>query len=177
MKKSCINCYISFIIFLFLHGVVQAQSDIPYRLTVETGGNVQFKVNTFYYYTNGVDYSDWINTRLKIYCDTLSTGEEWYIGAIAQDSEFISSFPDQSLPLDFVKLKAISGSSWSSTGEQTLSSDSYTSLVENGEDPGSYRLDIEYRLDSTLGRHPGYYNTNIEFRIDTTEPSTWPAPW
>lgn len=174
--------YISFILLIFFPFLTNAQagkkSDEPYHLTVEKGGNIQFKVNTFHYYIEGVDYSDWTNTSLKIYCDALSTGEVWYIGAIAYDSEFLSSFPDQSLPLDYVKLKAEDGGSdWTSTGEKTLDHNSYIRLVEGGKDNGSYRLDIEYRLDSTLGRHPGYYNTNIEFRVDTTKPSTWELPW
>ena len=181
MKISITSYFIGFLLLIFTPLLTNAQlrkkSDEPYRLTVEKGGNIQFNVNTFHYYIEGVDYSEWINTRLKIYCDTLSAGEVWYVGAIAQDSEFLSSFPDQSLPLNYLKLKATSGSDWTSTGEQTLSSNSYTSLVEDGYDPGSYRLDVEYRLDSTLGRHPGYYNTNILFRIDTTEPSTWSPPW
>jgi len=175
MKTSCPNCYISLVLFLFLHGWVHAQSEVPYRLTVESGGSVQFKVNTFQYYNQGIDYTDWTATTLRIYCDTLSSGQVddiWYLGAKTQDSEFLCNYPDQSLPLNYVKVRAATGSSWTSTGETTLNSSSYTALVRNG-DEGSYSLDVEYRLDSTLGRHPGYYTTNFIFRIDTTQPSTW----
>ena len=177
MKKQSAKLLIILIFILFLPALLRAQP--PYRLTVESGGSVDFKVYSLKYYNDGMNYDDF--TTLRIYCDTLDSGdytEVWYLGVKAQDSEFISTYPGQSLALDFVELQAADGPGEQSFGNElntskmTLSSSSYQSIVTGG-DAGNYKIDLSYYLDSVKGQHPGYYNTNFIFRMDTVPISSW----
>ena len=143
---------------------------MPKRLTISSGGHIEFKVNSLYNYEQGVDYTTWRRTTLKVYVDTLLRGlhtDIWYLEVNAQTPEFQCNFPSQSLPLDYVTVEALYGD-WSTTGEVKLDADdgSFQTLLNNG-DAGSYKVDIQYKLDSTMGRAPGYYNTNFIFRVDT----------
>jgi len=168
---KCVRFWFCLIIILLVTSfIANSQVEVPKRITISSGGHIEFKVNSLYDYEQGVDYTTWRRTTLKVYVDTLLRGlhtDIWYLEVNAQTSEFQCNFPSQSLPLDYVTLEALSGA-WSSTGEVQLDAndDSFQTLLNNG-DAGSYKVDVQYRLDSTMGRAPGYYSTNFIFRVDT----------
>lgn len=169
----------NFLLLFLLLLCIEAYAQNPtWRVTVESGGHADFKIYTLEKYENGLDYIDWTNLRM-VYEDTTSGTQEdkWYLGVKAQDIEFISSFEERSLPLDLLSLEVSDGGGEDSFGGEIVSeeitlTDSYQPLVELG-DEGNYKLNITYRLDSTLGRPPAYYNTNLIFKMDTTAPSGW----
>ena len=178
MKTPCAQFVISSLVFLLIH--VQVQSQNPtYRLTVSSGGNIEFKVYSFHHYENGIDYLDMTHLEI-IYTDTTAGPHEneWYLGVKTQDDAFYSSYPGQTLDLSYVTLEASDGggdfafnSGEITSGEITLSSTNYALLVSEG-DVGRYRLNLTYHLDSITGNAPGFYNTNLLFKMDTVAP-----PW
>lgn len=169
MKKQFVIHLIGPIILLFLPALLRAQNSC--HMILETGGNVDFKVYSLNYYNQGMTYEDY--TTLHVSCDTL-----WYLGVISQDSEFLCNYPDQSLSLDYVEIKATEGNGQQSFGSElntnkiTLSDTEYKTIV-NGADGGNYKVNLSYYLDSVKGQHPGYYNTNFIFRMDTIPISSW----
>jgi len=178
MKTLCAQFYLSILIFLLFPLQIHAQNP-TYRLTVGSGGYVDFKVFSFRHYEQGMDYNDW--THLNIIYEDTTVGthtDEWYLGVKTQDDAFYSNYPGQTLDLSYVTLEATDGGGDNSfntgeitSGEISLSSSSYTLLVSQG-DAGRYKLNLTYYLDSITGQPPGYYNTNLIFRMDTVAP-----PW
>ena len=179
MKHPTGKILISLIVFLFIHNLGHPQDDPPYRLSLEMGGSIEFKVYSLRHYYQGMTYND--RTTLRIHCDTLDSGKHtnvWYMGVKAQDASFYSSYPGRTLDLDYVTLEVFDGggidafnSGELTSGEITLNSSNYTALVEDG-DAGNYKVNLTYHLDSVTGQLPGYYNTNFIFKMDTV-----PFPW
>ncbi|MBS3775481.1 MAG: hypothetical protein KGY70_09850 [Bacteroidales bacterium] len=178
MKTSCAQLLISSLFFLLIQ--IQVQSQNPtYRLTVSSGGNVEFKVYSFRHYENGIDYLDLTHLEI-VYADTTAGPheDEWYLGVKAQDDAFYSNYPGRTLDLSYVTLEASDGggdfafnSGEITSGEISLSSTNYALLVSQG-DAGRYRLNVTYHLDSITGSVSGFYNTNLLFKMDTVAP-----PW
>lgn len=144
-----------------------------FRVGVQSGGNIQFEVNSLHRYNTGITYTDW--TTLRIHCDTLSIGHEsiWQLEVKAMETEdsLQSNYPDRSLGSDNITLEAVNltvidGGTATLTGEITLSNN-YQSLIESG-DAGTYEVDIRYTLGPTLGRPPAYYTTTLDFYMSTT---------
>lgn len=178
MKTRCFPIVYIWLIFIVVPCDLQAQNDHEYILNLRSGGSVDFNVSSLHHYNNGIDLEAW--TKLNVYYDTTGgpNENEWYLGVKVQDDVMYSNYPDQELSLDYVTISVEDGGGANAfgtdeltEGEITVTSSSYTLLVQEG-DEGHYTLNINYHLDSITGEHPGYYNTNLIFHMDTVLP-----PW
>ena len=184
-RKNVIKCFIrlkilikllfnySFLILKLKYSIGESTAiQDTFRVGVQSGGNVQFKINSIQHYNTEITYSDW--TTLRIHCDTLSIGYDniWELEVKAMETEdsLQSNYPNRALGLDNIKLKArnLTGGpgSASPTDEKTLSNN-YQTLIEFG-DAGTYEVDIRYKLAPTLGKPPAYYITNLDFHMIST---------
>ena len=180
MRVDVFKIFSGLLFFLLISVFASAQHSFgrltevqdTFRIGVQSGGNVQFKINSLHYYTNGATYTNW--TTLRIHCDTLSIGSEdiWKLEVKAMETgdSLQSNYPDRALGLDNLTLEAInftviSGGTLTLTAERTLSN-SYQTLIEEG-DAGTYEVDIRYTLGPTLGKPPAFYITNLDFYMST----------
>jgi hypothetical protein len=181
MKMGVFKFCYSLVLLLLLSVFASAQHSFgrlteiqdTFRVGVQSGGSVQFKINSLYYYTNGITYTGW--TTLKIYCDTLSIGYDniWKLEVKAMETEdsLQSNYPNRSLglnnlTLDIVNLVEIDGGSATLISGDITLSNSYQTLIKDG-DAGTYEVDISYTLGPTLGKPPAYYVTNLDFYMST----------
>lgn len=172
MIKLCtrFSIFIYFVLFfnILVHG--QDEPDEPIiNIMVESGGNIDFKIYSLYYYENGMSL-DWGVLTLEYDTTDVSQPGEWYLELRAQDSEFLCSNPDQSLSLDNVTLEVEDIGTEDNFEGDELQADEITltdswQLIVDGADSGFYKLKITYHLASLLGHPPGYYNTILEFRM------------
>ena len=141
-----------------------------FRLQIETGGFMDFKIYSLNRYEGNITYNDW--TRLRItYTDTSSGTQfnKWELKFKANTTDFIGSVGN--LPLDYVSIEVNDaggnlGGAIIDNGPHPLS-DTYTNLIQGG-DEGTFRLSVTYRLDSALlNKSPDYYNTELIFKLDT----------
>jgi len=173
---SIFKFYSGLLFFLLISVFASAQHSFgrlteiqdTFRVGVQSGGSVQFKINSIHHYNTGISYSDW--TTLRIHCDTLSIGHDniWKLEIKAMEIEdsLQSNYPDRALALDNLTIEAVNlteidGGTATLMGERTLSN-TYQTLIEEG-DAGTYEVDIRYTLGSTLGKPPAYYITNLDF--------------
>jgi len=165
--------FIVFILTCSTNRSIVAQNP-SYRLTVESGGYVDFKINTLNRYQGGLSYSNW--TRLKIVYDDTRTGtqtDKWYLDFRANTTEFVGDIPGNTLPLDYVSIYVESIVPEDPTTDAVLYQGphaldgTFTRIVDNG-DEGVFRLNLTYNLDSAaIGNPDGYYNTELIFKMDT----------
>lgn len=143
-----------------------------YRLTVRSGGFMDFKIYSLDRYDGGLVYNDWTKLRV-VYKD--STGgrqfNTWNLGVKAATPELQGSALDRNLPLDYISIEVNDGDTLSNNatidhGPHKLSENTLTNIVSGG-DEGTYTINITYRLDSSLvGKLPDYYTTELLFEME-----------
>ena len=171
MSKSLWLVILKMIILLSLSCRYSLAQNPSARLTVESGGYMDFKIYSLNRYEGGLEYTTW--SRVQIVFRDTTEGKQtdrWSLAFKANTTNFVSSVPGRNLPLDYVSIEISDTDSLSTTstllsGPHELSN-SYTDLVLDG-DEGTYNFEITYRLDSALlGRAPDYYNTELIFKLD-----------
>jgi len=169
MKKLLI--FITFTIF----GIFVYSQNTTSRLTIESGGSLNFYFNSLQKYQNGIEYTDW--TKLRIYYnDTTDAGNvginpTWKLDVKALNPTF-NGDAGNILNLNTLELEAtgIAGV----TGIQALSN-SDISLITGGAitDPGTVSIFITYYCgqnktgsnNNLLGKKPDYYYVDVVFTL------------
>ncbi|MFW5706769.1 MAG: hypothetical protein ACOC12_02510 [Bacteroidota bacterium] len=158
---------------------LQAQPTVA-RIMVETGGSVQFRINSLTKYNDGIALEDW--TRLAIsFSDTEDITSRWNLEIKSMTAAIHGDY-GMDLPLDYLIVEARNGNGNIILGEGTNGelkgpinlSTTPQLLIENAPQ-GTFqdlKLFISYRLgtegDVLLGRHPDYYFVDIEFILSAT---------
>jgi len=145
------------------------------RIMVESGGSVQFNINSLIKYNNGMALEDW--TRMAIaFEDTLDATARWKLQFKANTSMIFGDY-GQELPLDYLLVEARDGGGNTILGDagnglilgpQSLDVTEKT-LIEDAPQ-GTFqdnKLYISFRLgqgaDKLLGQPSDYYFIDIEF--------------
>ena len=89
------------IVFLVLLDGYSFAQDPTYRLTVESGGYMDFKIYSLDRYDGGITYTDW--TTLRIDFNDSDNSHEWYLAFKANTNEFTGS-GTRFLPLSSVSI-------------------------------------------------------------------------
>jgi hypothetical protein len=147
---------------------------------VESGGSVQFRINSLIKYNDGIALEDW--TRLSIsFSDTVDINALWKLEIKAMSGVIYGDYGKE-LPLDYVIVEARNGGGNITLGEglngelkgpryldttpQTLIEDAPQGSFEDLKLFISYRLGTEGEV--LLGKHPDYYFVDIEFILSPT---------
>jgi len=162
------------IIFIFLGLNIQSQNTTS-RLTIISGGNVNFYVNSFDKYNNGISYPNW--TTVNIYfVDTLAdgsqTGLKWKLDAKAMANNIGGILGN--LPLNTIELEAADGGGPSAAYSPVFAlQNSDVSLVTGGTQtdliiPVLTTVNITYHCGKSLtianslfGKPADYYSIDI----------------
>ncbi len=168
MKKLLI------LITFSISGIFVYSQNTTSRLTIESGGSLNFYFNSLQKYQNGIKYTGW--TRLRIYYnDTTVTGgigidSTWRLDVKALNSEF-NGDAGNTLDLNTLELEATGV-----TGVQGIKalSNSDVSLITKGvmTAPGTVTVFITYYCgqsktvsNNLLGEKPDYYYVDIVFTL------------
>lgn len=155
------------IIMFFLSGHIVFSQNTTSRLTIESGGSVNFFFNSFLKYSNGITYSDW--TKLDVYYnDTTDAGglgihPTWKLDVKAL-SPTIDGDAGNTLTLDVIEIEATGDPG--STGLNALSA-ADVSLITGGV-AGISTIFISYSCGknvSLMGESPDYYVVDIVFTL------------
>ncbi len=161
-----------FVILFF--GNYAAGQNTTSRLTIESGGSVNFYFNSLEKYKNGITYTDW--TKLRIYYnDTTDAGgigiyPTWKLDVKAL-SPTIDGDAGNTLNLNTIELEATGNPG--STGVQALSNID-VSLITGGAitAPATTVIFITYNCgksiltqNSLIGKNPDHYVIDIVFTL------------
>lgn len=163
--------------FLFcvicLYCLVQSFAQNPYsEIRIESGGTLQFSVNSLKKYEEGIVRENW--TRMAItFEDTDDSAATWKLVVKALESEIIGDYSN-TLPLDQIIIEVFDAGGANNLGAfiqpaQNLTASDVT-LIQGAPQGDftdnviyiSYRLGTENRL---LGEAPDYYFVDIEFEL------------
>jgi len=157
------------ILIIFLISEIFVYSQTTSRLTIESGGSLNFYFNSLQKYQNGIEYTDW--TKLRIYYNDTGTNPTWKLDVKALNPTF-NGDAGNTLNLNTLELEAkgVQGV----TGIQALSN-SDVSLI-TGEaitHPGTVTVFITYYCgqnktgsnNNLLGKEPDYYYVDIVFTL------------
>ncbi len=166
--------------FLFFFPAYKGYSqNTTSRLTVESGGSLNFYFNSLEKYKNGISYNDW--TRLRIYYnDTTNTGgvgvfPNWKLDVKAA-SATIDGDAGNTLNLNTIEIEAsqLIGVTGTLTGIHALTN-ADVSLITGGAitAPGTATVFISYYCgqsrtvlnNNLLGKNPDYYVVDIIFTL------------
>jgi len=169
-------CIITIIVnIVFANNLIHAQNSQPdtMMIRIESGGSVDFRINSMNKYEEGVEYQNW--TRLAVYfIDEDDPGRSWDLEFKAS-TMFIIGDSGKQLDLDIISIEAGDGggntdlSAWMQP-EKDLDS-GYQLLVADAPQGGfnDNKIIITYRCGKgskiLLGEPAGYYVVDIEFKI------------
>lgn len=167
------------IIFLFFEISVNGQNTTS-RLTIESGGSLNFYFNSLQKYKTGIEYTDW--TKLRIYyIDTIAGGGDgayplWKLDVKAMSPQ-INGDDGNTLNLNTIELEAsqlIGVAFGNLTGIQALNN-SDISLITGADmtRSGTATVYITYYCgqnktgsnNNLLGKMPDYYYVDIVFTL------------
>jgi len=176
--------YINVVLFVFIisSGISNAQRSIlrtpktdqdTLMVRVESGGSVDFRVNSIRKYNEGLEYNNW--SRLAVLVILSSTSNSWDLEFKAFTEHIIGDGGNE-IDLSYISIVAEDGGgnkdlSSFIQGEKSLESD-YQTLIAGVDTEGDFhdfKIYITYRLgkgaEKLLGESPGYYVVDLEFRV------------
>lgn len=154
---------------------VFAYSADPVGRQVFAGGQfVQFPINSFQKYNNGMELNDW--TRVRVSIQNLPPGTTWRYKIYTFKTEIIGEMPPNTLDLDYLKIQVVlvNSSGFASINVDTAPID--LSITQHsfvtGEGNGEFELLISYKLGidplkPLLGENPDYYFVDLEFHLES----------
>ena len=179
MVKYLIRIFIVVVTLLILRLSIQGQQTTA-RLTINSGGSVNFYVNTFDKYQNGITYNNW--TTVTVYfIDTLAgaipTGMLWKLDVKAMAGNISGTLGN--LNLNTIELVATHGGGPAATFSPVFALSAIDqSLVTAGAQtnvavPVLTTVNITYHCgksitvadNSLLGKMPDYYAVDIQLTL------------
>jgi len=167
--------YILIAIILFIFFTSESQNQTTARLTIESGGSVEFIFNSFFEYENGISYNDW--TKLGVYfIDTIAgvpTAMTWQLDVKADDAQIRGVLGN--LPLQTIELSVSGdpGPTYFAGRLQLLNSDQR--IVEDGPQtnlilPSLTNVFVSYHCGETapfklFGKPADYYSVDIVYTL------------
>ncbi len=176
-KKEVIKKLLFGFFLLFIFSEIYSQNTTS-RLTIESGGSLNFYFNSLSKYKNGIAFNDY--TKLRIYYnDTTNTGgagifPNWKLDVKA-NSPTIDGDAGNTLNLNTIEIEAsqLIGVAGTLAGIQALTN-SDVSLITGADitDPGTATVFISYYCgqsltvtNNLLGKNPDYYVVDIIFTL------------
>ncbi len=151
--------------------------DLEAKVMVESGGSIQFNINSMRKYNEGMALDDW--TRLAIsFHDNQDDDSTWKLEIKSLESSIRGDY-GHDLPLEYIIIESRDGEgtnnleAYINAGEIVLS-DGWQPLVENAPqgDFSENKIYLSFRIgtgeeeeDALLGNHPDYYTVTIDLRV------------
>ncbi len=171
-------CKYTFVAVILLYCTKSSiAQNLETKIMVESGGSVQFNINSMRKYNEGMALDDW--TRLAIsFHDTDDNTKTWKLEIKSIESTIKGDY-GHDLPLDKIIIESRDGEGTNNlepyiVDEEVILSDGWQPLVENAPqgDFSDNKIYLSYRIgtgeeeeDALLGNHPDYYTVTIDLRV------------
>ena len=145
--------------------------NITSRITIQSGGSIQFPFNSYTKLANGMNYTNW--TRLQIYyLDTLNDGtlngtSQWHL-MVRANTGTIDGDGGNSLSLNKVEIEATS-TAGNTAGKITLTNTDQAIITDGPNNTNTATVTISYYVGETnalLGESPDYYFVDLIFTLE-----------